>query len=334
MVREHVLLLSALFACTPSPVALSPLGVDGRAPVSSEVPPETPPEAPPEPPEVEVAPPELLVEGLFPDGIAAACEPFTTRCAIEATYKDDNASLQLALALYDEFGDVAGVEEAYTMQGGFRGEIQIVPELPVGGERHHLEWVLGAQRDLADFLGKIEEQAAGELSYRHAPITWRFFRSVGRTTPSAYASGSKIAYNLSGSLNRSAGRVRELVFHEAFHLNDGDRDGWSQRVLGEAVEGVVARCGTDVDCLAPYAPGTTKVVGGTYYAFQQDNGIVANEYAAELAVRYLREQQAALAGRPPRHAFKCGPAPNAENWSAFVEEFFAGVDLIPACPDG
>ena len=74
------------------------------------------------------------------------------------------------------------------------------------------------------------------------------------------------------------------------------------------------------------------VRGGTYYAFQQDNGAVVHEYAAELAVRYFKEQSEMLAtGKLSRPAFKCGPSENGRAWQALVTEFFAGLDRVPAC---
>ena len=74
------------------------------------------------------------------------------------------------------------------------------------------------------------------------------------------------------------------------------------------------------------------VRGGTYYAFQQNNGNSVHEYAAELAVRYFAEQREMLSnGKLARRAFKCGPAENAQAWQALVDEFFAGRDLVPSC---
>jgi hypothetical protein len=87
-----------------------------------------------------------------------------------------------------------------------------------------------------------------------------------------------------------------------------------------------------VACLAPYAPNDTMVRGGTFYAFQQNNGDPVREYAAELAVRYFKEQsEMRAAGKLARRAFKCGPAQNARAWRALVDEFFAGRDLVPGC---
>ncbi len=226
---------------------------------------------------------------------------------------------------------MADLEPEYEMDGGFRGMIRIVPERPVGEHRHHLSWVLEAQREIAGFLAGLAGHADRPLAFRHTDLVWRFFRSVGRTTPSMMAYDWEISYNVSGSLNRTRTRVRDGVLHELFHLND--RGGWSRTELGYIVDGIVDRCGTDVGCLKPYAPWTTKVRGGTYYAFQPDNGDIAREYAAELATRYVHEQRAALAGEtldaPP---FKCGPWENGRAWQALADAFFGGADLTPDCP--
>ena len=99
----------------------------------------------------------------------------------------------------------------------------------------------------------------------------------------------------------------------------------------------MTKCGTTgvkaARCLAPYAPNATKVrATGTYYAFQTNNGDPVHEYAAELAVRYFREQaEVRDTGRLRGRAFKCGTPENARAWQALVDEFFAGRDLVPAC---
>ena len=151
-------------------------------------------------------------------------------------------------------------------------------------------------------------------------------------TPSAYAHQWTIAYNLSGSLHLSAPAVRETMFHENFHLNDQAHGDWSDRALSPMFDAVVRKCGTAMACLAPYSPGTTVVKGGTYYSFQPGNGV--REYAAELAVRYWKEQRAALGQEPATpgaRPFKCGPKENADAWKVFVAEFFAGIDKTGAC---
>src|SRR5690606_9231625 len=129
------------------------------------------------------------------------------------------------------------------------------------------------------------------------PIRLRFFRSVGRTTPSAYASGWTVAYNVSGSLHTSADAVRETMFHETFHLNDTAHGRWSATALTSHYRAILDRCTRgamlETACLRPYAPNETMVRGGTYYAFQPGNGVW--EYAAELAIRYYREHRDVLA---------------------------------------
>ncbi len=157
-------------------------------------------------------------------------------------------------------------------------------------------------------------------------------RLIGRRGwPASTKSSRLIAYHLDGSLHTSEDAVRETMFHEIFHLNDQARDDWSVRALGPIFDRIVAKCGTRAACLAPYAPNDTMVRGGTYYAFQPGNGV--REYAAELAVRYYKEERAALRGeRQPRARFKCGNAENKAAWDAFVAELFGGVDRAPPCP--
>jgi len=119
--------------------------------------------------------------------------------------------------------------------------------------------------------------------------------------------------------------------------DDQQHGDWSQTALEPIYQAIMKRCDveahtvTSMPCLKPYAPSDTTVMHGTYYAFQPGNGVA--EYAAELAVRYYREQLAMIAKRPlAKRPFKCGPDENARAWSLFVTEFFAGIDRAPACP--
>jgi hypothetical protein len=285
-------------------------------------------------------PPALDVAAvLFPDAAttppsAARCPPGPdgVRCLFGARYEADPAALRLALDLHAATGDVAGVQVEQDMDGGFRGKLHLVPELPIGKHRRHLAWVAAASADFDAFLTALAPLARTPVRYRVRPLAYRFFRSVGRTTPSAYADGWAVSYNVSGSLHGSAEAVRDTLFHEIFHLNDADHGDWSPRALGADYAAIVRRCGTLVACLARYAPGDTMVRGGTYYAFQPDNGEPVHEYAAELGLRYFREQRAALRGeRPQRAPFKCGPDENRRAWAAMVTELFGGADAVPAC---
>ncbi len=253
------------------------------------------------------------------------------RCLQELRFTDDEKARALALEMFDAHGDVVGLEREHEMEGGFRGLIRLVPELPVGAYGRHLVWVHDAQRDIASFFADLAKHTDQPLAYRHTALAWKFFRSVGRTTPSAYAGDWEVAYNVSGSLHSSGAAVTETIFHEVFHLNDEAHRNWSRRVLGPIVDGIVKKCGAKTPCLAPYAPGKTMVRNGTYYAFQPNNGDVAHEYAAELATRYFLEQRARLAGKSVESPFECGPEENARAYRALAEEFFGGVDLVPAC---
>lgn len=256
------------------------------------------------------------------------------RCMLRVRFAKDPASADTAIALYDVSGSVAGIERAHRMDGGWRGHIDLVPEPPIGPHRRHLSWMVTAFEDFDRFFAALADKGGKRVDYRYEPIELRFFRSVGRTTPSAYASGWEIAWNVSGSLHSGADAARETMFHETFHLNDRAHGHWSERVLTPSFDEIVSKCSgrnraPNTACLKPYAPNETMVRGGTYYAFQPGNGVW--EYAAELAIRYYREHRAILLGTPAPPPFKCGPAPNSDNWKALLDEFFAGIDLTPPC---
>jgi hypothetical protein len=255
-------------------------------------------------------------------------------CLLTARYASDPTARSAALSLFRENGGVAGVLPAERYDGGYRGVISLVPQLPVAGYRSHIIRVRDAMRDIDDFFAVIGASANAPLAYRWREIHFQFFRSVGRTTPSAFVEGIswRVAYNVSGSLNTSASAVRETIFHELFHINDWAHADWSSRVIAPIVAGIIVQCGTNKTCLAPYTPTDVTVSGGTYYAFQP-GAPTGLEYAAELATRYHDEQLAVIEGRafgkPP---FKCGPSANANAWKLLVDEFFGGVDFVPACP--
>lgn len=271
-------------------------------------------------------------------GCAAGSEEERGACLVRARYAEDAEASRLAVRLYEVSGNVAGLEPERDMDGGWRGQLHLVPELPVGAHRRQLAWVVAAAEDHERFFTALRAAGQGEapsppdIAFRHRDLGLHFFRSVGRTTPSAYASDWRIAYNVSGSLHKSEVAVSETLFHEIFHLNDADHGDWSRRALTPLFEGVVARCGTNIACLAPYAPNRTLVRGGTFYAFQPGNGVW--EYSAELAIRYFREHRRQL-GLPTvgaaERAFKCGPDVNRQAWQLLVDEFFGGVDLVPPC---
>jgi hypothetical protein len=254
-------------------------------------------------------------------------------CLIAARYASDPSARDVALSLYRESGGVPGVLPAERYDGGYRGIISLVPALPIAGYRPHLVRVRDAMRDIDDFFAVIGSSANAPLAYRWREVHIQFFRSVGRTTPSAFVEGInwRLAYNVSGSLNTTASSVRETIFHELFHINDWAHSDWSMRVLAPIVSGIIVRCGTSKTCLKPYTPTDVTVSGGTYYAFQPGSP-TALEYAAELATRYHDEQLAMIEGRAlAKPAFKCGATENATAWKLMADEFFGGVDDVPAC---
>lgn len=218
------------------------------------------------------------------------------------------------------------------MDGGFRGILHLVPELPVGRNTRHLEFVLAAHDDIERTLDALRSRSSRPITYAHQNIVYRFFRSVGRTTPSAYASGLTVGYNVAGSLHRNALAVRGTLEHEIFHLNDQALGYWSERALADVHGRILARCNGARRCLAPYAPTATVVRGGTYYSFQPGNGSAVVEYGAEIATRFLDEQREMLErGRLRSPAFKCRTPENAEAYARVAEQFFGGVDLTPPC---
>lgn len=279
------------------------------------------------------ASPEVALEDarkILPEAAGACAD---VECAIASAYDKDAKAKAMALALFHETGDVAGVGPEEIMDGGYRGKIKLVPQLPIGGHRVHLERVLSSARSIDEFFTKLYANQTAKPAYRWRAIQLRFVRSINKRTPSAYATGWMVEYNVEGTLLTTAAGVRETLFHELFHSNDGAHNDWSARALQADYDAIVAKCpGAKLRCLAPYAPNGTTVRGGTYYAFQPNNGNGVHEYAAELAVRYWEEHAELLANRKlSKPAFKCGPAVNARAWKAIVDEFFASRDLTPAC---
>jgi hypothetical protein len=267
------------------------------------------------------------------DGLRKAC-PATlpdaqrVRCLVALRYEDDAESQVLALTLLDDTGSLAGLLPEETVDDGEGHKVRLLPARAVGAYRVHLEWIIAAFRDYRRFSTGLS--AHGPIAFRDRPLDFRFFYSETGGFPSAFAARRNVGYNLYGMLNVSEEAVRDTLFHEIFHLNDGWHDNWSARALKAIFDRIVARCGGGKTCLSPYSP-TDTTRQGTFYAFLPQGGV--REYAAELGLRYYREHRLILQNKPlPVRPFKCGPAENKEAWRLVVAEFFAGVDLVPACP--
>ena len=169
--------------------------------------------------------------------------------------------------------------------------------------------------------------------YRFHPITLRFMRSVAR----AHARGVRARLDGRVQLRRHAQHrpptpcARRCSTRSSTSTTPRTATG-RRGALGAIFDAVAKKCGTSIPCLAPYTPNETIVRGGTYYSFQPGNGVV--EYAAELALRYYREQRAALRNLPKVKPFKCGPPENAHAWALMRDEFFAGVDAVRVSVSG
>ncbi len=263
---------------------------------------------------------------------SALSEAPRVSCFFARRFPADVAAREIAEELFAKFGVTAGVAPAHMLDGGFRGNISLVPAPPEGGDRKHLAWVLASYKEFAAFFTALAARAGKPIPYRVNDVSFRFMRSVGRTTPSAYAENWRVSYNVAGSLLHTEEGVRDTLFHEIFHLNDQQHGDWSPKALSSDVyDPIVKKCGTGMACLAPYAPNDTTVRGGTYYAFQQNNGLPVREYAAELAVRYEKEHRAVLAGKASKKPWKCITPENMKAWERLRDEFFAGADLTPSC---
>ena len=255
------------------------------------------------------------------------------KCMLRVRYRRYRRAFRLAYRIYKQSGWVVGVERAHWMNdGGWRGRVRIVPQLPVRRYRFHLNYLYRTVRDYSRFFRLLKRHTKRPIRYRWRNLSIKFFRSVRRRTPSAYAWGWNIAYNARGSLMQRYTRVRGTFFHELFHLNDYRRRGkdWSVRNLETLYTTVRNRCirGKKLRnrCLRRYTPTRTIVRKlGIYYAFHLKKG--AGEYAAEMAERYYLEHRAILFKRRRLRPFKCRAKENAIAWGLMVDEFFGGVDL-------
>lgn len=251
------------------------------------------------------------------------------RCLISLRYADEIESKKLALTLYEETGSLAGLLPEETNEDGKGKKVRLRPARPIGRNKEHLIWIVDAMREYTRFFQELTRRQKTPIVMNDRPLDFRFFYTEEGGTPSAFAVGRNIGYNLNGTLNVHDEAVRDTLFHEIFHLNDVWQDKFSTRVLAPIEARILATCKGNVKCLAAYAP-TDTTMNGKPYAFT-DRGN-AKEYAAELALRYFREQRLMIDGKPlPIPAFKCGPPENAEAMALMADAFFGGVDLVPEC---
>jgi len=160
----------------------------------------------PAPPTVELA----AAKRLLPTTVTCEDVP----CLIEHAYQADAKAGQIASRLFKTTGDVAGVGPEEVMDGGFRGTIKLVPQLPINGYRRHLRWVESGALAIDRFFDGL---FAGRPmpNYRWRALELRFVRSLVKHRPSAYAFDWTIEYNVEGSLNISEKAVRETLISRA-----------------------------------------------------------------------------------------------------------------------
>lgn len=277
----------------------------------------------------------LLCAATKPEACEGSCMSLAphdaAHCALDLAYADDPDARVLARDLLELTGAVPGVEQGQRIDAGYLGFVPIEPTLPIGPYRQHLVWLRDGILAIERVFAAAAQAAPKPVLFRTRPYGFRFFKTEERTYPSAYAIEGIVGYNLEGPLHDSQENVTATLFHELFHLNDEARGQWSQSALGGLLEQVVATCEDDHACFARFAPTDDRVPDGTYYPFDARTRDV-REYAAEIALRWFREQRTLLEGAtlaaPP---FKCGADENAQAWQAIVEEFFGGLDLTGEC---
>lgn len=279
----------------------------------------------------------LLCADIGEEACVAACaddaawRPYV-ECLVDYRFGSDPDAAALAKRFFARTGIVPGVETMASIEG-FRGEsVALYPALPLGDDRKHLEWLTTSFDTYDAWLAALSARAERPVAFQARPAALLFYRTGEPAFPSAYVLASKIAYNLDGPLHTNAEDVHATLFHELFHVNDARHGAWSESALAPIFDGVVKKCGTDHECLAPFAPYPSVVAEGTFYAFDERTRDV-REYAAELALRYYRESADVLGGRassdPP---FKCLTDENRAAWDLLTREFFGGVDLSGECP--
>lgn len=135
---------------------------------------------------------QLLYAGAAaPSSCATGSTAARVECLVGARYASDPSARSVALSLFRETGGVAGVLPAETYDGGFRGDIRLVPALPTGTYRKHVVRVRDAMRDIDDFFVTIASAASAPLAYR--------WREVHRQAAPPRASGTRRATNPSAS---------------------------------------------------------------------------------------------------------------------------------------
>src|SRR5262249_54527282 len=122
----------------------------------------------------------LLFSDATDESARAACradnpEPARIPCLLRVRYRADARAAKDASELHARAGGGAGVDTAHIMDGGYRGMLHLMPALPTGTERAHLEWVADAFREYERFFDALSTHGAARFRWRELAV--RFFRS-------------------------------------------------------------------------------------------------------------------------------------------------------------
>ncbi len=129
----------------------------------------------------------LFPEGEPPASCAEGTDASKITCLLQHALAADPTAASMAVSLYEKTGDVVGVLPEQDFEGGYRGTIHLVPTLPTGAERRHLEYVVGALTAYETFFAELERLAGKPIAYRWRGLELRFFRSIKKRTPAAFA---------------------------------------------------------------------------------------------------------------------------------------------------
>jgi len=285
----------------------------------------------------------------------AACESFASpstraRCLIDFRFSADHEARLLARALYEHSHVLPAISPRVEIEG-YRGtRVAILPATPIDKQRHHLRWLRRSLDSFESFISEVSARAPRKVTFDVRPEVIVFFRTAGSSYPSAFVDGRAISYNLDGPLHRRWRDMHETLFHELFHVNDGQRDNWSEQQLVGVFDAILDRCSASSAkgvgserCFRPFAPypfsaskartdpGAAATAHDALYAFDERTREV-REYAAEVALRYFLEHERIFNHEEPiRPPFKCLNALNARAWTLMADEFFGGLDLAPRC---
>ena len=215
------------------------------------------------------------------------------------------------------------------MDGGYRGKIHLVPQLPIGSYRNHIVWVSAAMTAFDEFFTALfKDHASTELSLARPRVPVRALDQeahaervrdelddrIQRRRLAADERDRRARDDVSRAVSPQRRRARRLVGEDSRRPTTTR----SSRSAGQSAGAGAVRAERHE---GPRDRHLLRVPA------EQRRAV--HEYAAELAVRYFKEQTEMLAAGKLKPAFKCGPPENARAWQALVDEFFAGRDLVP-----